>query len=122
VIHLTKGIDNTIYFTGKERVTITGDYSYQIVLSRNNEDVYVITGDDISPYPNRYNCIIATSELYQFSEVTTKGDYEYTYKILAVDNDDNSEQVETGYCFLHVLEDSPIFTQRESTSIFKQRD
>jgi hypothetical protein len=124
VIHLTKGIDNTIYFTGKERLTITGTVFYDIYLKRNNEELqeYVLGGTDDSTYKDRFNKITITNEDYPFAELTRKGDYEFTYRIQAQNTDGDIQDVETGYCFIHVLEDSTLFTQRESTSIFKQRD
>ena len=124
MIHLTKGINNTIYFTGKERLTLTGNVFYYIYLKRNNEELYqyVLGGNDDSAYKDRFNKFTITNEDYTFDELTRKGDYEFTYRIEAQNTDGDIQNVETGYCFIHVLEDSPLFTQRESTSIFKQRD
>lgn len=124
MIHLTKGVNNTIYFTGKERCTLSGTIFYDIYLKRNNEELqeYVLGGNDESDYKSRFNKITITSEDYSFPELTRKGDYEFTYRIQAQNYEGDIQDVETGYCFIHVLEDSPLFTQRESTSIFKQRD
>jgi hypothetical protein len=124
VIHLTKGIDNTIYFTGKERLTLTGNVFYYIYLKRNNEELYqyVLGNNDESNYKDRFNKFTITNEDYPFAELTRKGDYEFTYRIEAQNTNGDIQDVETGYCFIHVLEDSTLFTQRESTSIFKQRD
>lgn len=118
MLHLTQNSYNTIIVTATERLTFNVIDGYYIVLSRNNVDEQTITlGDEQSGYTERYNKF--TFELPDLG-FTTKGNVQFNYKIIAVDNNDNSEVLEQGFCYVYVLEDTSIFTQRDSTNIFIQ--
>jgi hypothetical protein len=118
MLHINNNEQTTLYVTATERMTFTA-VSVTLNLSRNNQDddFVIDLGNDQSSYPDRYNQYTFNAVDFGFE---SKGDYQFNYKIVASDAEDNSETVEQGICYVHVLESTNIFTQHDTDNIFKQ--
>lgn len=100
MLHIYKGIDNNIIFTGLELATLA-DPKYLFVFTSTNEKIIKFVGTDIST-DDRYQKVLILKKVFDKQEAGT-----WRYKVYEQESSTNTKEslsggiVEEGFMYLH---------------------
>ena len=120
MVHITQGVEQKLIFTAYEREIVAVE-TYRLKLYRDNELKFTLElGEDLSEYPERFNLfnLEDTEAEFGFNQM---GRYPFDYKLIGI-TDDVESVLEVGEAVVYNLNETPIFTQREQSNVFTQRN
>lgn len=100
MLHIYKGVDNNLIFTGLELATISNP-KYLFIFTSSNEDSVTFVGSNIST-DNRYQKVLVLKSVFDKKEPGT-----WRYKIREQESATNKKEslsgaiVEDGFMYLH---------------------
>lgn len=118
MLHIYKGIDNNLIFTGLELATIA-DPKYLFIFTSANEKCVKFVGTNIST-DNRYQKVLVLKSVFDNKDSGT-----WRYKIREQASATNTKEnlsgaiVEEGFMYLHDLSECPQPEYKEQDNEFK---